>query len=1052
PSGVTEGSPVVFTVSLSAASGQVVMVNYTTASGSAVVGTNFVFGSGTLTFNPGVVTQTIPISTLMSAVDDTTVLNFTVTLASPTNATISAATGTGMIIDGTPPLGTSITIAGGATYTNTSLVALNLSATNASMMYITADNSCSSGGVYEAYSPTKSYSLSALNQTAFVAVKYKDAFGNVSACISDSIIHDNIPPTTPSSFVLQTPASSPGVVLAPILRVTGLTVGDTVQIHSSPACLGTALTSAGVTAPNMNMAIPALPGDGTYLFYANALDPATNSSSCLGPLSYQVLTDLTDDDGTLLGFGGGGFFDTSFTGPEVMLSGSGITNRYGEFTSRVMDGTQSVSWLSMQWLPSFPTSKPLPNFNGMEMGYPYGNADMSNNRLLYHFEENFYSGAASEVIDTSGTGSSGSAQSFTSSGPGVYGSGVQFTSGRGAISVPHNGGLNFSGPFAIETWVKPSSVVNAQSSDRMGLVDKGFFSLGINSRAEVQFDVQTTSGSGSGLYSKNFTAGHDSIPSLIEFHGALYAGAESAGSSAVDVYACVPATDGTCTTWNTSYSSSSVSAARAMIVFKDTLYVGFGSNAASSGAIRFCTTETTGAQPGYCDGSDWSQGFDGINMQYVNAFAVFKNRLYAAFVLYTGATVLKVCDPTLSGATNICDGNTDWTDAVIVGTSPFTESYNSIYSMAVMGDNLYIGMGGASATGDVFMCATADGVCNSPAEWTKSYNSSTAVDTVTSMLEMNGALYFGFQSSTVATIRRCDPKAAAPFDQCTSGDGTTLLYTATSGASVESMATFGGKLYVGLGWLSATDGRYLVFDPITFGSPLLADPADVSGPMPLMGGSYNSIPAIYAFNQRLYFGTAGNAGSLFGDIIYLDRFGASVKSGRKFLSSTEWNHVVAVYTGFDIRVYINSVFEGSTPMSGTLFTSSTPMSVGKYIGATGDNSTSTAFVGQMDELAIYDRALNPAEVWERYHRGATRLQIEVRSCANPSCSDGIFVGPFGTPGTSFTEELSSILAPILPQSLFVPNNRYFQYRVKFWMDSGATNSPGLRSVVIDNSN
>jgi chitinase len=57
-------SPFTFTVSLSAASDQVVTVDFTTVDGTALAGVDYAFTSGTLTFAPGVTTMTIPVDVL----------------------------------------------------------------------------------------------------------------------------------------------------------------------------------------------------------------------------------------------------------------------------------------------------------------------------------------------------------------------------------------------------------------------------------------------------------------------------------------------------------------------------------------------------------------------------------------------------------------------------------------------------------------------------------------------------------------------------------------------------------------------------------------------------------------------------------------------------------------------------------------------------------------------------------------------------------------------------------------------------------------------------
>ena len=87
-----------FTVSLSAASGQTVSVNYITADGTATAGSDYAARSGTLTFAPGVTTQGVAITVN----GDTAVEpneTFSVGLSGASNASIARATGTGTIVN-----------------------------------------------------------------------------------------------------------------------------------------------------------------------------------------------------------------------------------------------------------------------------------------------------------------------------------------------------------------------------------------------------------------------------------------------------------------------------------------------------------------------------------------------------------------------------------------------------------------------------------------------------------------------------------------------------------------------------------------------------------------------------------------------------------------------------------------------------------------------------------------------------------------------------------------------------------------------------------------
>ncbi|WP_285447438.1 putative Ig domain-containing protein [Xanthomonas sp. LMC-A-07] len=87
-----------FTVTLSAASGQTVSVNYASADGTATAGSDYVARSGTMTFAPGTTAQGVAITVN----GDTAVEpneTFSVALSGVSNASIARATGTGTILN-----------------------------------------------------------------------------------------------------------------------------------------------------------------------------------------------------------------------------------------------------------------------------------------------------------------------------------------------------------------------------------------------------------------------------------------------------------------------------------------------------------------------------------------------------------------------------------------------------------------------------------------------------------------------------------------------------------------------------------------------------------------------------------------------------------------------------------------------------------------------------------------------------------------------------------------------------------------------------------------
>jgi hypothetical protein len=87
-----------FVVTLDLASTSQVSVNYATAKGTAVAGTDFTQTSGTLTFPAGVTSETINVPITTVATGGPT-KSFTMNLSSPVNATISRGQGTGSILN-----------------------------------------------------------------------------------------------------------------------------------------------------------------------------------------------------------------------------------------------------------------------------------------------------------------------------------------------------------------------------------------------------------------------------------------------------------------------------------------------------------------------------------------------------------------------------------------------------------------------------------------------------------------------------------------------------------------------------------------------------------------------------------------------------------------------------------------------------------------------------------------------------------------------------------------------------------------------------------------
>ena len=96
--GNTGTTPFVFPVTLSYSTPSVVQVDYIAMSGSAQAGSDFVPTSGTLSFAPGTVTQTITVPVFGDSIRESN-KTFAVVLSAPANATIVRGSGAGTIVD-----------------------------------------------------------------------------------------------------------------------------------------------------------------------------------------------------------------------------------------------------------------------------------------------------------------------------------------------------------------------------------------------------------------------------------------------------------------------------------------------------------------------------------------------------------------------------------------------------------------------------------------------------------------------------------------------------------------------------------------------------------------------------------------------------------------------------------------------------------------------------------------------------------------------------------------------------------------------------------------
>ncbi len=143
-----------------------------------------------------------------------------------------------------------------------------------------------------------------------------------------------------------------------------------------------------------------------------------------------------------------------------------------------------------------------------------------------------------------------------------------------------------------------------------------------------------------------------------------------------------------------------------------------------------------------------------------------------------------------------------------------------------------------------------------------------------------------------------------------------------------------------------------------------------------------------------------------------DRF-----SGTRSIPNDVWTHVALVYdgrldAGARARVYVDGQLDAvSTETSASLPSRTIPVVLGCLPNPSG--GLTQAYDGDMDEVALFTRALSEAEVASVYARGASQHRVALRTCDEPLCADAGAFGPV-TPGSR----------------LSLPETRYLQYQVE----------------------
>lgn len=138
--------------------------------------------------------------------------------------------------------------------------------------------------------------------------------------------------------------------------------------------------------------------------------------------------------------------------------------------------------------------------------------------------------------------------------------------------------------------------------------------------------------------------------------------------------------------------------------------------------------------------------------------------------------------------------------------------------------------------------------------------------------------------------------------------------------------------------------------------------------------------------------------------------GTTVISTTERTAASGWVHVTCRYNGSSFAIFLDGEPSGSIAVSPTGQSLQHALDYSNLVVGSWGIAHSGAFElqrfrGDIDEVALWNRALSDAEIRQLYRRGTQRLGIQLRACTEPTCNGNTlpFLGPDGTSATSWGE-------------------------------------------------
>lgn len=756
-----------------------------------------------------------------------------------------------------------------------------------------------------------------------------------------------------------------------------------------------------------------------YMVMVVATDAAGNQSAPVGK-EFTVI-DQTDSDDSVTGFGGGVKNNLVWNSTKLMLNGAGLAAGSGDFTSRVIDARADTVWNMLSWTPLYPYGKPLPNNEQKESGYTTGNVDMKNTVLLYHFDGN--------LTDSSGKNHNGVWQGTEEYTSGIYDQSV--TLNPGYVNAGASDDFKIAKNITMEAWIKPTD----SSSYKTIMARDGSYYLALNALKPVVFlnGVSTVWQQATTAVPLNtwthVAASYDGTTLKIFINGVLNRSVALTGTIATPAGKELWIGNRPENLSNYFYRGQIDEVAILnRLLTPGEIFAHFRRGAFGlKFQVRSCADSICGDADfvgpdgtGNSYYSEWHNSSVGLPQITLNNVA--NNRFFQYKTIFE--TKLKTFGPEIS-AVVVGPGHVKGEGSTPPSTSTLIDQTDD--------DNSVLGFGGGIKSETAWQVTALELTAQGKVNGIGSFES--RILNATKSVAWNAIAW----------------KPSAPYAKALPDNAGKENYYAKNNvdmtknellAHFNEPATTPANTTAPITGVVGVQDKAVEFDGVddrlSLGS---AANLAISGPITLEAWVKPTGTGIYRTimtrNTSYYLSLSNLKPAVY--FVGLNKPGWHVASSA--IPLNVWSHVVAVYDGASIKIYINGVLDQTIAgVSGAISTEA-----GKEVWVGNRLESNYAYKGSLDEVAIYSRALTQSEIVARYERNAVRLKFQVRVCATDNCSDVTYTGPDGTAATYFTD-MSTTTLPLItlnPER----TGQYFQYKV--WFEtSNSVLTPKLGSVKI----